>query len=63
MERVEIALANADRVTLRVGETFLKVDADQHRTDIEVEAIRTAPVPTPEVRWRRHPVLALAALD
>ena len=41
---------------------FLKVDADQTRTDVEVEAMGMAPVPTPEILWRKSPVLALAAL-
>ena len=62
VESVEVVLANNDRVTLRVGDTFLKVDADQARTDVEVEALALAPVPTPEVLWREPPVLALAAL-
>lgn len=62
MERVEVVLANNDRVTLRVGEVFLKVDADQDRADREVEAMTLAPVPTPEILWREPPVLALAAL-
>lgn len=62
MNQVDVVLANNDRVTLRVGDTFLKIDADQRRTDIEVEAITLVPVPTPEILWRRSPVLALAAL-
>jgi aminoglycoside phosphotransferase len=62
VREVEVVLASNDRVTLRVGDTFLKVDADQTRTDIEVEAIEMAPVPTPEILWRKPPVLALAAL-
>lgn len=62
VDDVEVVLANNDRVTLRVGDTFLKIDADQTRTDIEVEAIALAPVPTPEILWRTPPVLALAAL-
>ena len=41
---------------------FVKIDADQTRTDIEVEATAMAPIPTPEVLWRKPPVLALAAL-
>jgi hypothetical protein len=49
-------------VTLRVGDVFLKVDADQARIDVEVEATALAPVPTPEVLWRKPPVLAIAAL-
>jgi aminoglycoside phosphotransferase (APT) family kinase protein len=32
------------------------------RTDVEVEAIAMAPVPTPEILWRKPPVLALAAV-
>ncbi|EFL05438.1 hypothetical protein SSMG_01109 [Streptomyces sp. AA4] len=48
--------------TLRVGDVFLKVDTDQARADAEVAAMALAPVPTPEIRWRKPPVLALAAL-
>ena len=62
VDNVDVVLANNDRVTLRVGDTFLKVDSDQTRTDVEVEAINLAPVPTPEILWRKPPVLALAAL-
>lgn len=62
VNHVEVVLANNDRVTLRVGDTFLKIDADQKRTDVEVEAISIAPVPTPEILWRKPPALALAAL-
>jgi len=62
VEQVEVVLANNDRVTLRVGDMFLKIDADQARTDVEVEAIAMAPVPTPEILWRKPPVLALAAV-
>jgi aminoglycoside phosphotransferase (APT) family kinase protein len=62
VNHVEVVLANNDRVTLRVGNTLLKIDADQTRTDVEVKAIAMAPVPTPEVLWRKPPVLALAAL-
>jgi aminoglycoside phosphotransferase (APT) family kinase protein len=62
VERVEIVLANNDRVTLRVGDVFLKIDAGQTRTDVEVEALAMAPVPTPQILWRRPPALALAAV-
>ena len=48
--------------TIRVGDVFLKIDANQARTDVEVEAMAMAPVPTPEILWRRPPVLALAAV-
>jgi aminoglycoside phosphotransferase (APT) family kinase protein len=59
---VEVVVAHHERATLRVGDVFLKVDADQSATDVEVEAMSLAPVPTPEVLWRKPPVLALAAL-
>jgi len=62
VEDVEIVVAHRARATVRVGSVFLKIDADQTRTDIEVEAMEIAPVPTPEVLWRNRPVLALAAL-
>src|SRR3954466_9405249 len=62
VDRVEVVLANRDRVTLRVGDVFLKIDADQRRTDVEVQAMAMAPVPTPEVLWRKPPALALAAV-
>ena len=62
MEEVEVVVAHSERATLRVGDVFLKIDADQARTDVEVEAMAMAPVPTPEVLWRKPPVLALAAV-
>jgi len=62
VEEVEVVVAHHDCATLRVGDVFLKIDADQTRTDVEVEAMAIAPIPTPEVLWRKPPVLALAAL-
>jgi aminoglycoside phosphotransferase (APT) family kinase protein len=62
VEEVEVLVAHRERVTLRVGDVILKVDADQTRTDVEIEAMAMAPIPTPEVLWRKAPVLALAAL-
>src|SRR5687768_2674268 len=62
VEEVEVVVAHSERATLRVGDVFLKIDADQTRTDVEVEAMTMAPVPTPEILWRKPPVLALAAL-
>ena len=62
VEEVEVVVAHQERATLRVGDVFLKIDADQTRTDVEVEAMALAPIPTPEVLWRKPPVLALAAL-
>jgi aminoglycoside phosphotransferase (APT) family kinase protein len=62
VDQVEVIVAHDERATLRVGDVFLKVDADQTRIDVEVEAMALAPVPTPEVLWRRPPVLALSAV-
>ncbi|MFC9636806.1 phosphotransferase family protein [Streptomyces mirabilis] len=62
MDEVKVVVAHSERATLRVGDVFLKVDVDQARIDVEVEAMSLAPVPTPEVLWRKPPVLALTAL-
>ncbi len=62
MEEVKIVVAHSERTTLRVGDTFLKIDADQARIDAEAEAIELAPIPTPEVLWHQPHVLALAAV-
>src|SRR5438046_9277447 len=62
VEEVKVVVAHNERATLRVGDVFLKIDADQTHTDVEVEAMAMAPIPTPEVLWRKPPVLALAAL-
>jgi aminoglycoside phosphotransferase (APT) family kinase protein len=62
VDKVEVVVAHHECATLRVGDVFLKIDAHQTRTDVEVEAMAMAPIPTPEVLWRKPPVLALAAL-
>ena len=62
VEEVELVVAHKERATLRVGAVFLKIDADQTRTDVEVEAMALAPIPTPQILWRKPPVLALAAV-
>ena len=62
VEEVEVVVAHSERATLRVGDVFLKVDSDQTRLDVEVEAMALAPVPTPQVLWRKPPALAIAAV-
>jgi hypothetical protein len=62
VNELQVVVAHRDSATLRVGDMFLKIGADYARTDAEVEAIAMAPVPTPEILWRRPPVLALGAL-
>jgi hypothetical protein len=61
-EEVKVVIAHNERVTLRLGDVFLKIDADRTRIGVEVEAMALAPIPTPQVLWRKPPVLALAAL-
>jgi hypothetical protein len=61
-EKVEVVVAHDERATVRVGDVFVKVDGDQTRLDVELEAMALAPVPTPEVLWRKPPALALAAV-
>jgi aminoglycoside phosphotransferase (APT) family kinase protein len=62
MTEIQVVVAHQERTTLRVGDVFLKVDTDQARIDVELEAMAMAPVPTPEVLWRKPPVLAIAAV-
>ncbi|OKJ15884.1 phosphotransferase family protein [Kitasatospora sp. CB01950] len=62
MDEIQVVVAHSERATLRVGDVFLKVDADQARIDTEVRAMALVPVPTPEVLWRKPPVLAIAAI-
>jgi aminoglycoside phosphotransferase (APT) family kinase protein len=62
VDEVEVVVAHNERATLRVGDVFLKIDADQTRIDDEVEAMAMAPIPTPQILWRKPPALALAAL-
>jgi aminoglycoside phosphotransferase (APT) family kinase protein len=63
VDKVEVVVAHSQRATLRVGDTFLKIDSEPSNLDVEVEAMKLAPVPTPEVLWRKPQVLALAAVQ
>jgi aminoglycoside phosphotransferase (APT) family kinase protein len=62
VDEIQVVVAHRERATLRVGDVFLKIDVDRKRTDVEVESMALAPVPTPQVLWRKPPVLALAAV-
>ncbi len=59
---VQVVVAHGERVTLRVGDVFLKVDADPERIEREARAMASATIPTARILWRRSNVLALAAL-
>jgi len=61
VNEVKVVVAHSERATLRVGDVFLKIDANQTNTDVELAAMARAPIPTPEVLWHKPPVLALAA--
>lgn len=63
MDEVEVVVAHHERATVRVGEVFLKIDGDPANLDVEEEAMRVAPVPTPKILWRKPQVLALARLS
>ena len=63
MNEVEVVVAHSQRATLRVGDVFLKVDADPAHADAEVRAMAMAPIPTPTILWREPPVLAIAAVS
>ncbi|MGV9413575.1 phosphotransferase [Nocardia sp. NPDC003693] len=62
VEEVKIVVAHQQRVTVRVGDVFLEIDGDQARLDAEVTAMVAAPIPTPNILWRKPSVLALSAL-
>ena len=62
MNEVKVVVAHSERATLRVGDVFVKIDADEARLDREAETMAMVPVPTPEILWRNPPALALAAL-
>ncbi|MBB2891666.1 phosphotransferase [Flexivirga oryzae] len=62
MPEIEIVVAHSERTTLRVGNVFLKVDADPARIEHEIIAMDLAPIPTPQVLWHQPSVLALATV-
>ena len=62
MDEVEVVVAHHERATVRVGDVFLKIDGDSANLDVELQAMGLAPVPTPEILWRKPQVLALAKL-
>lgn len=59
---IEVVVAHRERATLRVGDVFLKIDVDQARVDVEVQAMARSPIPTPQILWWNRPVLALEAV-
>ncbi len=53
VDPIEIVVAHGDRATLRLGDAFLKIDADHTRADVEVEEWPSRRS-RPQVLWR-HP--------
>jgi len=62
VESVDVVQTNNDRITVRVDDAFLKIDANHERIEREAEAMNLVPVPTPSVLWCKPPALALRAL-
>jgi hypothetical protein len=62
VDEVRVVVAHSERVTLRVGDVFLKVDADPARLEAEAAAMVAAPIPTAPILWRKPSVIALGAL-
>lgn len=62
MENVEVVVAHQARATVRVGDVFLKIDAEQAHLDTEVAATALSPIPAPEVLWQQPSVLAIRAV-
>ena len=62
VEEIEVVVAHQERCDPAGRRHVLEDRPDQTPTDVEVEAMRMAPLATPEFRWRKPPVLALAAL-
>jgi Ser/Thr protein kinase RdoA (MazF antagonist) len=56
-----VVVAHQERVTLRVGDVYVKVDVEDGRIQREVDALAAATgVPRPEVRWQHEHVVALS---
>ncbi|MFC6706954.1 phosphotransferase family protein [Flexivirga alba] len=62
VDDIEVVVSHSERTTLRIGDMFLKVDADAERLEAEAKAMARAPIPTPLILWQQRSVLALAAL-
>jgi hypothetical protein len=54
MREIKFVVVNAGRVTLRVGDVFLKIDTDQARIDREVGGMARAPMLGPWLRTARR---------
>jgi hypothetical protein len=59
VDDIAVIVAHAQRTTLRVGDVFLKVDADAGRGVAEAAAMVHAPLPTAQILWQQPNVLAL----
>jgi len=62
MDRVEILVSHQERATVRVGNTYVKIDSAAWRLTREVEAMALVTVPRPDVLWHHDHVLGLSEL-
>ncbi len=61
-------MAHHERATLRVGDIFLKIDADRTRTDVDLDMIRawwsfTEPAGSPPVEYGFDPATPRGEVD
>jgi len=59
----DIVISHKDRAVVRIGDVFIKIDVDRDRSERELVALRSVPLPKPEVLWHRsgpRPLLALS---
>jgi hypothetical protein len=62
VEEVEVVVAHHEGATLRVGDVFLKIDADQTRSDVEVDAMTMAPMSNAAPAAKAWPASSAASL-
>lgn len=58
----EVVVSHQDRAVVRVGDVFIKVDANGDRVEREVAALRGVSIAGPEVLWHRRGDVHLLAL-
>lgn len=62
MSGVEVVRSHHERVTVRVGDAYVKVNSEGWRTRREVDVLGLVDVPVPMVLWEQPNVVALGAV-